>query len=194
MSAHPISWLTPEQYLEIERGNDFRSEYYDGRMYAMSGGTAAHAFIISNFTSELRQALKKSSCSVASSELRVRVPATGLYTYPDIAVICGDLEFVDNKRDTITNPKLIVEVLSRTTEAYNRGRKFVQYQKLESLQEYVLVAQTQPLVEIFARQPDGQWLKTEYSGMESSCVCASVGCTIPLAEIYDKVVLRPEAE
>jgi Uma2 family endonuclease len=120
--------------------------------------------------------------------LRVRVP-TGLYTYPDIAVIGRDIQFSDSHRDTVVNPKVIVEVLSKSTEAYDRGRKFAQYRQIESLDEYVLVSQAEPRVETFLRQPTGQWLFAEYSGEGASVVFKSIDCTIPLAEIYAKVPL-----
>jgi Uma2 family endonuclease len=187
MSAYPIPRLSPERYLEIERGNDFRSEYYDGQMFAMSGGTPAHAIIISNLSGELRQSLKHKPCTVAANELRVCVTTMGLYTYPDVVVVWGDMAFAAGTRDTITNPRLIVEVLSKSTEAYDRGRKFLQYRRVESLEEYVLVTQSEPRVEVFSRQPDGSWLLKEYSGMDSSCICKSIDCTIPLAEIYHKI-------
>src|SRR5690242_18639278 len=128
MSAQPQPRLTPEQYLELERAaRDVRSEYYNGRMYAMSGGTHPHAIIIGNLGSELRIALKKSPCVVTTSDMRVRVSKTGLYTYPDIVVVCDPPQYGDTHHDTILNPALIIEVLLPTTEAYDRGFKFAQY-------------------------------------------------------------------
>ena len=137
MSAHFEPRLTPEQYLEIERAADVRSEYYNGRMYAMSGGTHPHAIVIGNLGSELGVALKKGPCVVTTSDMRVRVSKTGLYTYPDI-VVSDPPQYGDGRHDTVLNPRLIVEVLSPSTEAYDRGFKFAQYRTLESLREYAL--------------------------------------------------------
>jgi Uma2 family endonuclease len=187
MSAQPQPRLTPEQYLEIERAAEFRSEYYNGRMYAMSGGTHPHAIVIGNLGSELRIALKKGSCVVTTSDMRVRVSKTGLYTYPDIVVVCDPPQYGDGRHDTVLNPTLIVEVLSPSTEAYDRGFKFAQYRTLEPLQEYGLVSQSEPRVEIFRRQPSGDWLLSESAGMDAVCRFDSVGCTIAVKDIYDKV-------
>lgn len=191
MAAHPQPRLTPEQYLEIERAAEFRSEYFNGHMYAMSGGSPRHAFIIGNCIGELHNALRKSPCRIASSDLRVRVSPGGLYTYPDIVVICDELRLADNRNDTLLNPVLIVEVLSPSTEAYDRGFKFTQYRKLESLQEYALVSQDEPRVEVFRRQPSGEWLLAEYAGMDARCILKSVDCAIALAELYDKIDFAP---
>jgi Uma2 family endonuclease len=192
MSAQPQPRLTPEQYLEIERASEFRNEYYNGRMYAMSGGSHPHAIIIANLARELGNALKKSSCSVAASDARVRVSLHGLYTYPDVVVVCGEPRYADDQRDTILNPVLIVEVLSPSTEAYDRGFKFAQYRKLESVQEYGLVSQAEPRVEVFRKQPSGDWLLSEAAGLDASCRFDSVGCPVALAEIYSKVTFSAE--
>src|SRR5512141_3094593 len=164
MSAQLQPRLTPEQYLGIERSAEIRSEYYNGRMYAMSGGTHPHAIVNGNLGSELRIALKKSPCLVTTSAMRVRVNKTGLYTYPDIVVVCDPPQYGDGRHDTVLNPGLIVEVLSPSTEAYDRGFKFAQYRALESLQEYALVSQSEPRIEIFRRQPSGDWLLSESAG------------------------------
>ena len=194
MSAQPQPRLTPEQYLELERAaQDVRSEYYNGRMYAMSGGTYPHAIVIGNLARELGISLKKGPCVVTTSDMRVRVSKTGLYTYPDIVVVCDPPQYGDGRRDTVLNPALIVEVLSPATEAYDRGFKFAQYRTLESLQEYALVAQSEPRVEIFRRQPGGDWLLSDAAGMEATCRFDSVNCAIALRDIYDKVTFDGEA-
>ena len=194
MSAQSQPRLTPEQYLELERAAiDVRSEYYNGRMYAMSGGTHPHAIVIGNLGSELRIALKKGPCVVTTSNMRVRVSKTGLYTYPDIVVVCDPPQFGDGRHDTILNPALIIEVLSPSTEAYDRGFKFAQYRALESLKEYALVSQSGPLMEIFRRQPSGDWLLSESAGMEAVCRFDSVGCTVALKDVYLKVTFEGEA-
>ncbi len=194
MSAQSQPRLTPEQYLEIERAaQDVRSEFYNGRMYAMSGGTHRHAIVIGNLSSELRLALKKGPCVVTTSDMRVRVSKTGLYTYPDVVVVCDPPQYGDGRQDTVLNPTLIIEVLSPSTEAYDRGFKFAQYRTMESLQEYSLVSQSEPRVEVFRRQPGGDWLLSDAAGMESTCRFDSVSCTIAVKDIYDKVSFEGEA-
>jgi Uma2 family endonuclease len=187
MAAQPQPRLTPEQYLEIERASEFRHEFYHGEMFAMSGGSLRHAVIIGNFSALLHHALKKSPCLVVTSDMRTCVAPDGLYTYPDIVVICGDPQFLDNRSDTVRNPKLLVEVLSPSTESHDRGFKSAQYRTLDGLEEYALVSQTEARVEIFRRQPQNQWLLIDAVGMDAMCELASVDSRIPLAEIYDKV-------
>jgi Uma2 family endonuclease len=194
MSAQSQPRLTPEQYLELERAAiDVRSEYYNGRMYAMSGGTHPHAIVIGNLARELGIALKKGPCVVTTSDMRVRVSKTGLYTYPDVIVVGNSPRFEDDDHDTLLNPALILEVLSTSTEAYDRGFRSIQYRTLESLQEYALVSQSQPSVEIFRRQPSGEWLFSESVGTQAVCRFDSVGCTIAMKDVYDKVSFGGEA-
>jgi Uma2 family endonuclease len=188
MSASPHPRLTEDEYLRIERAAEFKSEFYDGRMYAMSGGSSAHALIIPNLAAELRNALKQKPCTVYVTELRLRVVPRGSYTYPDVTVVCGPPAFADNQKDTLLNPTLIVEVLSPSTEAHDRGLKFAQYRQIESLQEYGLVSQSEPRVEIFRRQPSGDWLLSEFIGLDATCSFHSVDCRISLSEIYFQVV------
>src|SRR5258707_15399037 len=121
MSLHSTALITPEQYLEIERKAEYKSEYYQGVIYAMSGGSSAHNLITISLAAELRQALKKKSCLAYSNDFRLRVTSSGLYTYPDVMVVCGEPAFADDQKDTVTNPVLIIEVLSKTTEAHDRG-------------------------------------------------------------------------
>jgi Uma2 family endonuclease len=193
VSAQPQPRLTPEQYLQAERAAEFRSEYYDGHIYAMSGGSYQHAQIIGGLVRELGSALKKRPCSVIPSDLRLRVSPEGLYAYPDVVVICGDPRFADDRKDTLLNPTLIVEVLSPSTEAYDRGFKSAQYRTLASLEEYVLVSQAEPRVEVFRRQPGGHWLLSEAIGLEAVCGFESLDCGVPLADIYDKVTFSPDS-
>ncbi|HWF10304.1 MAG TPA: Uma2 family endonuclease [Bryobacteraceae bacterium] len=192
MSAHPIPQLSPERYLEIERGNDFRSEYYDGQMHAMSGGTVAHSMLITAMGSVLRSALRNGPCRVAVSDLLVRVSAGGPFVYPDVSVTCGEMKLADDRRDVLLNPTAIVEILSKSTEAHDRGRKFSYYRQIESLQEYILVSQSEPRIETFLRELDGRWTMTEYTGTDATCVCRSTNREIPLAEIYESVPLPSE--
>ena len=192
MSVHSLALITPEQYLEAERKAEYKSEYYQGVVYAMAGGSFVHSVIIGNLVSELQQALKKQRCFVCPQDLRLRVTPTGLYTYPDIQVVCGEPIFADDHKDMLTNPTLVVEVLSKSTEAHDRGFKFSQYRKIESLQECFLVSQLEPRVERYLRQPGDQWLLTESTGLDGSFRSESLACSIPLAEVYDKVEFAPE--
>ncbi len=189
MPLQPKPRLTPEDYLALERSADFKSEYFDGEIFAMTGASAEHNIITLNVGSEIRRQLKNRPCTAYSNDMRVKVDPTGLYTYPDLVVVCGKAQLEDAHLDTLLNPTLIVEVLSDSTEAYDRGRKFEHYRKLESLAEYVLIAQHRPHVESYRRQPDQQWLLTECSGLDGKLRLHSIDCELALAEIYDKVEL-----
>jgi Uma2 family endonuclease len=176
--------LTPEEYLKIERAAEERHEYFDGQMWAMVGGTARQSLIIFNLGGELRSGLRGRGCFVMGQDLRTSVAYEGLYTYPDLVVVCGKIQFAELSKDMITNPCLILEVLSPSTEGYDRGFKFAQYRRIESLQEYAMVSQVEPRVEVYRRQPNGQWLLSDFAGLEATCVFESVDCRVPLAEIY----------
>jgi len=186
MAAHPER-LTPEQYLEIDRAAQIRNEYFNGRMYATSGGSHRHAIIIANLLSALMSVLKGGPCIVTASDVRVHVAPGGLHTYPDVVVICSKPEYADIHLDTLLNPALLVEVLSPTTEAYDRGFKSAQYRTIESLQEYALVSQAEPRVEIYRRQESGQWLLSESVGLEAAARFESVDASAALSDVYDKV-------
>ena len=192
MSTHPKAFLTPGEYLEIERQAETRSEYWNGEMFAMAGGSEAHNILADNLVVAFRLKLRGGACRCYSRDMRVQVSATGFYTYPDLVVVCGERKFLDAKRDTLLNPILIVEVLSPTTEAYDRGVKFSHYRALESLQQYVLVSQDRVQVECFTRQPGGQWMLTAMSRLGDTVLLESVGCAIPMAEIYEDVASAGE--
>jgi Uma2 family endonuclease len=187
MATHPTTFLTPEQYLEIERKAEFKSEYYQGEMFAMAGAKEAHNLIIWNLARELGQQLRQRPCRAYLADMRVRVSATGLYTYPDVVAVCGEPQFLDDQRDTLLNPNLIVEVLSPSTELYDRVRKFEHYRSLESVSEYLLVSSERVSAELYTRQPDGRWLLTTVSRMEDSLDLLSVGAHLALADLYEKV-------
>ena len=189
MSAQSQTFLTPEQYLEIERRAETRSEYWRGAMFAMAGASRDHSLLKTNLVAALGQQLRKRPCEVYSSEMRVWIPATGLYTYPDVIVVCGEPRFTDDYADTLINPAFLAEILSPSTEAYDRGRKFEHYRAVESLQEYLLVAQDRLHVDLYARQPDGTWLLREAARSEEVPELKSIGCQLPLADLYEKVHL-----
>lgn len=182
--AHPR--LTPEEYLALERQAEHKSEYINGRIYAMAGASRAHNLIVGNTFSELRTQLRGRPCEAYVNDMRVKVSPTGLYTYPDVAALCGEPRFEDTQVDTLLNPSVIIEVLSESTERSDRGEKFAHYRRLVSLQEYVLVAQDQLRVEHYARSGE-HWLLTEISHPDGVLTLASVGCTIPVREVYDRV-------
>lgn len=187
MSLQPKPYLSPEDYLALERRAEFKSEYFDGEIFAMAGASEPHNLITINTIRELSIQLKKRPCKAYANDMRVKVSPTGLFTYPDVIVVCGQAQFDDSQRDTLLNPTLIVEVLSDSTEAYDRGRKFEHYRKLESLMEYVLIAQHRPHVESYRRQPDQRWVLTESDGLESSLRLDAIDCELARAELYDKV-------
>ena len=187
MSVHQKARLTPEEYLAFERKSETKSEYLGGELFGMAGASDQHNLIVANLVAEFRAQFKSRPCKVYPSDMRVKIPATGLYTYPDVSVVCGEAEFEDDLRDTLLNPTLIVEVLSDSTEAYDRGKKFEHYRTLNSLSDYLLVAQDNLSIEHYVRQPNDKWLLTPYKDLRSAIVVASADCTLPLTEIYDKV-------
>lgn len=195
MSDVPGKRLTAEEYLEFERGSDIKHEFYNGRIYAMAGAKRRHNVIALNIGSEIREHLKGRDCEAYPSEMRVFVPRFGLYTYPDVSVVCGKPEFQDAVLDTLLNPVLLIEILSDSTESYDRGKKFQHYRSIESLQEYVLVSQNEARIEKYIRQGDGFWVLSEAVGVDSSITFESIDCPISLAEVYDKIDFEePEAE
>jgi Uma2 family endonuclease len=187
MSTAPTRRISPQEYLAQERRADFKSEYLRGEVFAMAGATYEHTLIKDNLAREAGNQLKGTLCRALTSDMRVKVNATGLYTYPDIAIVCDKPQFEDEVFDTLLNPRAVVEVLSDSTEKYDRGAKFGHYRQIPSLEEYVLVAQDRPLVERYVRQADGSWVLTIFEGLSSTFAFASIPVRIPLAEIYHGV-------
>jgi len=187
MSTQPKTYLTPGQYLEIERKAEFKSEYYRGEMFAMSGASYAHIGIVANAMRELGQQLRRGPCRPLSNDMRVRVTPAGLYTYPDVVVVCGEPQFAGDTFDILLNPTVIIEVLSESTEAYDRGLKFALYRSLESLAEYLLISSQRVSAELFSRQADGRWLLTACTRLEDSIDLQSVDAHLLLADLYEKV-------
>jgi Uma2 family endonuclease len=191
MPTRPKSRVTPEEYLVRERNAATKSEYFDGEIFAMSGASPAHVLIVTNVVSELRGQLRARDCTVYSTDLRVKVAASGLYTYPDVVVVCGAPRFEDEQGDALLNPKVIVEVLSKSTQDYDRGAKFEQYRTIESFIEYVLIAQDKPHVEHFVRQPDGRWMLSETNRLEDGIAVESIEAHLALRDVYEKVLVAP---
>ena len=187
MSSQTKTLLTPAEYLAIERSAEYKSEYYAGEMFAMVGASRAHNIVAGNIFAALHRQLADRPCNAYQNDMRVRVSSTGLYTYPDVAVVCGEESFADDEHDVLLNPVLIIEVLSPSTEAYDRGKKFEHYQQIPSLVEYLLVAQEPYRVEQFARQGAAQWLYSAAQRPEDVVSLNSIGCTLTLADVYAKV-------
>jgi Uma2 family endonuclease len=187
VSTQPKPRITPEQYLALERKAEIKSEYLDGEMFAMSGATLEHTKIIVNLTRELSTKFLDRPCEVYSQDLRVKVSATGMYTYPDVAAVCEKPQLEDEHFDTLLNPQLIIEVLSESTESYDRGKKFAHYRTIASLNDYVLVSQAECRIERFSRQDDGTWLYTECTDPDGSIELPSVACRLALSRVYHKI-------
>lgn len=187
MSLQPDRLLTPEEYLAIERNAEYKSEYFAGEMFAMAGANRRHNRIVTNLIVGLDTKLKELPCNVYSSDMRMKVVKSGLYTYPDVVVTCGEELFEDNHKNTLLNPIVIIEVLLESTEAYDRGKKFKHYQRIESLREYLLVAQDRYGVEQYIRQTGKQWLYSEFHDPEEIIKLQSIGCELVLEDLYSKV-------
>lgn len=191
MALEPQRRVSLEDYLEIEASSQEKHELHHGQVYAMGGASARHNLIVANLVAELRARLREGPCLVFPSDLRVEVEAGAHYVYPDATVVCDDPRFSEAARgprqDILTNPTLIVEVLSDSTEAYDRGAKFAAYRSIPSLREVLLVAQDRVAVEHHARQPDGQWLTVYVDDLEDVVPLPAVGCEVAVEEVYWKV-------
>jgi len=187
MAANPTTFLSEAEYLEQERRAERKSEYRQGEVFAMAGASRRHGLIVTNLTRELSQQLMDRPCEVYSSDLRLRVTAAGLYTYPDVLVVCGDVQFADDQKDTILNPVLLIEVLSPSTRDYDLGGKSQYYRTLPSLMEYLTVAQDEPHVEHWIRQQEDRWLMVETKDLSQTIQLPSISCSLPMARIYHKV-------
>lgn len=193
MSAVSRHRHTVAEYLALERTRDFRSEYYRGEMFAMVGGSMAHRLIAANFIRELGNVLKHRPCRVFTTDMRVECPS-GLFTYSDVSVVCGEPQLRDDHHDTLQNPLLIAEVLSESTEAYDRGRKFELYRSIPSLRDYLLIPQDRACIQRFSRpDTESHWTVNVIDGIEASLPIPSLAVTVPMVEIYAKADL-PAAE
>lgn len=189
MSAETALKMSAEEYLAFDRASEVRHEFWNGEIFAMSGASWNHGLINGNLASLLRAHLRGRGCSVQSSDLRVQISETGLYAYPDLVVVCGPPRFADPAFDTLLNPQLIVEILSDSTTTYDRTTKFAHYRKLESLTEYVLVAQDEWKVERYTRRGPGHWDYWENLGPDAELELPSLGVKLTLGEIYEGVKL-----
>ena len=177
---------TPEEYLAYERASQERHELINGEIRLMSSASEEYVTIVINTASSLHSQLRKRPCKTYASDLRVKLKGNASYSYPDVIVVCGERILEDDKFDTLLNPTVIFEVLSPSTEVYDRGRKFEFYRALESLQEYVLIAQDRPHVEHY-RRADDEWILQDFDSLESTLTLASIECALTLADIYEKV-------
>jgi len=178
--------FTPQEYLALERKSETRNEYYNGEIFAMAGASREHNLIAGNLFRDIGNQLEDRPCETYMNDMRVWIEATGLYTYPDVVVVCGEPRFQDREVDTLLNPTVIVEVLSPTTEAYDRGDKFRHYRRIDSLREFVLISQDRMMVERYTRQGK-DWVLSDMTDPDQVLKLESIGCQIPLDRIYAKI-------
>ena len=190
MRTHQHLKLTPEEYLAQERSAEFKSEYYHGEIYAMAGASREHNQISSNITASLAIQLLEKPCSVYANDMKVWIDKVHKYTYPDVLVACEPQLFEDEHSDVLLNPKIIIEILSDSTESYDRGLKFFHYQRIESLCEYLLISQKFCHVEKYQRQADNLWVYSGFHEMNDEVTINAINCKILLSEIYRKVNLK----
>jgi Uma2 family endonuclease len=179
--------LTIEEYLEFENASEEKHEYYQGEVFAMSGPKVAHNIIAGNIFGELKQKLKGKSCQPFTSDQRIYIPSNTLFTYPDISIVCDDIETKDNDEWNILNPTVIIEVLSPSTKSYDRGDKFKLYRDIASLKEYILVDSKSLAVEVFRINENGHWELEEYKSISDILLVKALQVSIPLAEIYEGI-------
>jgi Uma2 family endonuclease len=191
MTAHAKYSITEDEYDALEATSAVKHEYFAGKIYAMTGGTEPHNLIAGNVLAAFHSQLRKRPCRVYASDQRIKVLATGLQTYPDITIVCGQPQFIGKSRVTIVNPTVIIEVLSPSTELYDRGMKFHNYRTIETLTDYVLIAQDSYRVEHYSRQESGIWEFRDAVDLDAAITLSSIECTLALADVYEKVELTP---
>ncbi len=195
MLQKEISGISEAEYLEYEMASEIKYEYYQGEIFAMAGASREHNLITANIIGELRNQLKKKPCRLYPSDMRLQIETTGLYTYPDVMVVCGEEKFLDEKENTLLrqssvtllNPDIIIEVLSDSTEGYDRGVKFSHYRKLRSLKEYVMISQRIRKIERYFRNEDQQWVLTETDDEHPAIILEAIDCKLDISEVYDKI-------
>ena len=187
MTAQPIAMYSAEEYLELERAAEYKSEYYRGEIFAMAGAGRNHNRIKENLSIEIGFFLKGKSCQSFSSDMRVHIPENTLYTYPDLLILCGKPEFLDGQTDTMLNPSVIIEVLSPSTESYDRGKKFRFYRGIDSLVEYILIDSTELSAEVHRKGSDDSWrLSSAAYDIESNIEIGHIGLTLKMSDIYSQ--------
>jgi Uma2 family endonuclease len=184
MSSATRQRLTPAEYLAIERAAERKSEFFNGEMFAMAGASVEHNLIKDNSIAELSFKLKGGPCRTLSSDQRILVKKMGPYTYPDIVIVCGQIERDAMDRDSLTNPVAVIKITSPSTEHYDCGAKFRSYQQIPSLKEYILIAQDEPVCERLVRQSDGSWALVSFVGLDATLTFATIHAEIPLADVY----------
>jgi Uma2 family endonuclease len=187
MASLPTQPLTEDEYLRLERQAETKSEFHDGQMFAMAGGSPNHSLLASSFGALLYNQVPP-VCRVFNADLRIHIPAAGTYTYADCSVVCGEPQLSSDQRDNLLNPLLIVEVLSPSTEGYDRGKKFELYRTIAGFREYLLVHQDRRRVEHYSRQDDGSWLLREHAGPGSSLAIGSLGVHVSLSDLYASAI------
>ncbi len=180
-------FYTPEEYLALEESTEYKSEYYKGVIYAMAGGSLSHNRIVGSVYTLLHTGVRSTRCEAFNSDMRLLVKASGLYTYPDAMVVCGKPELVQGRTDTVTNPIVIVEVLSKSTKDYDRGEKFEFYRAIPTLQDYIVIHQDRVYIEYHHKQSDGAWLLTEITDLDASFTVESIQLALSVRLIYERV-------
>ncbi len=188
MAAPHLPWISPDEFLEQEELSETKHMYYAGTVTAMAGGTFEHGILAMNIGGELRTALRGRGCTVVGSDVMFRSGSKEMYTYPDVSVVCGPAERMPGRRTVITNPIFVVEVLSPSTEAIDRGAKSREYRLSPSIRQYALMSQDRPLIEIHTRDADGTWRISEVAGLDADCVFSALECSIPMAALYEGVL------
>lgn len=186
--------MTIEEYLAFEETSAVRHEYFAGQIYALAGGNASHSIICSNINALLHNQLRQRPCVVYTSDMKIKIERTKLYTYPDVSVVCGPARFEDRTQRVLLNPVIIVEVLSESTEKYDRGKKFQHYRAIETLQEYILVAHDAKQVDHYIRQPDNLWLLSPVNEEDQVFILPSISCILRIDDIYEKVPFDAEID
>lgn len=191
MASNPLPHFTEEQYLSLERAAETKSEFYHGEIFAMSGGSTRHARLQANLLAAVHGCLLDRPCDVFGSDHRLKIQATGLITYPDLSVVCGDIQYAfDDIKDTLINPILLAEVLSPSTESFDRGNKFFSYRQIPTLRDYLMISQSQLLVEHFHRGDNASWTLTAFTSLDDMIALPAIQIELPLRDIYRRVIFE----
>lgn len=190
MTITDVKYISDLDYLTTERAASEKHEYYKGEVFAMSGASIPHNLVFSNVFGMLSAKLKGTNCKPFGSDLRIHIPKNSLYTYPDISIVCGKIETLDNAFDTITNPSVIIEILSASTRDYDKGGKFTLYRDIITLKEYLLIDSERVSIEKFIRNNDGSWQLTEFKDPSQRCMIETIEMLISLSDVYEGILLK----